>query len=369
VKFPFFDLTRQYATLKSEILPQIETLLDKQSLVMGEVVSQFEKEIADWIGVKHAITCASGSDAIILPLKVLGVKPGDEVITTPYSFFISTGAILWLEAKPVFVDINPETYNIHPDGIERLITKKTKAILPVHLYGQMAEMNYIMNISKTTGVPVLEDFAQSIGAKHDGKGAGTVGQIGATSFYPTKNLGGAGDGGLMTTNDDRLAEQLKFIRVHGMKKRYYHETLGVNSRLDALQCLYLRAKLKHLKKWTARRTELAKTYLTELAPLERQGLVLPKVAADKEHVWNQFIVRVPKRDETRDKLTELGIPTEIYYPLTIPEQEPLRGICSATGWKNSESAARNTLALPIFPELTNDEQRMVIDGFKKVMTL
>lgn len=366
-KFPFFDITRQYEPLHEAVMDSFSKLLKSQSLILGEATAKFEKDMAAWMGVKHAITVASGTDSLILGLRALGVQAGDQVITPAFSFFASTGAILLLGAKPVFVDIDPETYNMSVPDLKKKLHKGIKAIMPVHLYGQTANMTQILELAQSAGVPVIEDFAQSIGATHFGRPAGGMGQIGATSFYPTKNLGGAGEGGLISTNDDALADKVKVLRVHGMRQRYYHEVLGYNSRMDALQCAYLSVKLPHLKTWTEKRAALAQRYLSELRGLEGKGLTLPVTQPGSGHVWNQFVVRLKKRDQVKSFLAENGIPTEIYYPLTIPAQKPLREICPETGWPESERAAQEVLALPIFPELKSEEQAQVITGLKEAL--
>lgn len=366
MKLPFFDVSRQYQPLKSQVLEKFTQILDRQAFIGGDVVSQFETDLAKWTGAKHAITVANGTDSLTLALRALDIGHGDEVITTPYSFFASTGSILLTGAKPVFVDIDPRTYNINPALIEKAITSKTKAILPVHLYGQCADMDPILAVAKKHKLFVVEDYAQSIGAADKGRQAGTMGTVGCTSFYPTKNLGGAGEGGAITTNDDKLAEKIKMIRSHGMPKRYIHDVLGTNSRMNALQVSYIAVKLPLLKNYMASRQKIAARYAEELRPLTDKGLVLPFTSEGNTHVWNQFIVRVPKRDEVQKALAEEGIPTEIYYPMTIPEQKVLRGICQEKGWSESESAARTSLALPVFPELTAEEQGFVISALQKV---
>jgi dTDP-4-amino-4,6-dideoxygalactose transaminase len=363
-KFPFFDVSRQFPPLKKQVLSKFEELLDKQAFILGETVSAFEKDLAGWIGAKHAVTISNGTEALTVALRALGVGPGDEVITSAFSFFASTGCILLVGAKPVFVDIDPKTYNIDPRGIEKAITPKTKCILPVHLYGQCADMDAILAVAAKSRIPVLEDFAQSIGAEYKGRQAGTLGALGATSFYPTKNLGGAGEGGAVVTNSDEIAEKVRLIRVHGMPKRYHHDFLGTNARLNSLQCAYLHAKLPHLRTWMDSRRRLAARYMTELRPLTDRGLVLPVTVEGCTHVWNQFIVRVPHREQVQAKLAERGVPSEIYYPMTIPEQKALRGIAPEKGWPEAERAAREVLALPIFPELREDEQSLVIEALK-----
>ncbi|MGE3974405.1 MAG: DegT/DnrJ/EryC1/StrS family aminotransferase [Bdellovibrionales bacterium] len=367
-KFPFFDVTRQFVPLKDQVMEKFSTLLDKQAFILGDTVAQFEKDIAQWMNVKHAITVANGTDALVVALRALDVGHGDEVITPAFSFFASTSSIMLVGAKPVFVDVDPRTFNIDPALIEKAITPKTKAIMPVQLFGQCSDMDPIMQIAKKHNLKVLEDFAQTIGATYKGKQAGTIGDIGSTSFYPTKNLGGAGEGGMITTNDDALAEKVKLIRVHGMPRRYVHDILGTNSRLNALQVAYLAVKLPHLKTWMQKRNDNANTYMKEFQQLTDKGLVLPKVAEGNTHVWNQFVVRVPNRDAIQKKMADEGVPTEIYYPFTIPEQKPLRPFAPEKGWPVSETASRDVLALPIFPELKKEEQQMVIAALKKVLS-
>ncbi len=367
-KFPFFDVSRQFGPMKAEVMEKFGDLVERQAFILGDTVTKFEKDLASWIQVKHAITISNGTEALVVALRALGVGAGDEVITTPFSFFASTGCILLVGAKPVFVDIDPKTYNINPALIEKAITKKTKCILPVHLYGQCADMDPILEIAKRHKLSVLEDFAQSIGAEYKGRQAGTMGDIGATSFYPTKNLGGAGEGGGVTTNSDELAQRVKDIRVHGSPKRYVHDILGTNARLNTLQVAYLQTKLPRLRTWMESRNRLANRYLTELRPLTDKGLVLPMTANSCTHVWNQFIVRVSNRDQVQKALADQGVPSEVYYPMTIPQQKVLRNICNAEGWPESERAAKEVMALPIFPELKAEEQGLVIEALKVAMT-
>ncbi|MBK9292995.1 MAG: DegT/DnrJ/EryC1/StrS family aminotransferase [Oligoflexia bacterium] len=366
MKFPFFDLTRQYQTLKEEVEPVILKIFEKQAFVMGDEVSFFERDVAKYIGVKHAITCSSGTDALVLALKALGIKPGDEVLTTPYSFFASTSAILLCEARPVFVDIKRDGYNLDPTKLEGALTKKTKGILPVHLFGQCADMEAILAFAKKHNLFVLEDAAQSIGAKYASKSAGSMGDMGAVSFYPTKNLGGAGEGGLVTTNDDVLAEKAKLLRVHGMKVRYTHDVLGWNSRHDATKAAYLRIKLKYLDGWVKQRALIAKRYSDEFSQLEKAGkLQLPRQLDGNHHVWNQFTILIENRDVVRKNLEEKGIPTDIYYPKTIPAQPVLKELGYGDIYSEAKYCADRALALPIFPELTESEQAQVIDALKK----
>lgn len=364
----FFDITRQYQQLKPEVMSAFEKILDSQSCIGGVAVAEFEKNIAQWIGSKHAVTVASGMDALILGLKALGVKAGDEVITPAFSFFGSTGAITWLQATPVWVDIKSDTYCIDEKEIEKKITSKTKAIMPVHLYGQCADMDPILEISRKKGIPVIEDTAQSIGASYKGRAAGTMGDIGAISFYPTKNLGGAGDGGLIVTNNDDLAQKAALLKNHGMPKRYTYALLGSNSRLDALQCAYLNIKLKHLQKWNNRRAEIASYYIQKLSDLESKGLVLPKTDSANKHVYHQFVIRLPNREIVRNKLVELGVPTDIYYPKAIPDEPVVKEFRnSSERFPVAEKCANEVLALPIFPELTQNEVDFVVEGIRKAL--
>jgi dTDP-4-amino-4,6-dideoxygalactose transaminase len=347
----------------------VEKVFDQQGFVGGDEIACLETELAKMLGVKHAVTCGSGTDALVLALKTLGLRPGDEVITTPFSFFASTSSILLCEAKPVFVDIDPVTFNLEPRLLEKALTSKTKIIMPVHLFGQTAEMEGLLSFAKNNGLKVLEDGAQSIGAKYYDRHACSMGDMGATSFYPTKNLGGAGEGGLVTTNDDSLAEKSRLLRAHGMKVRYTHDLLGWNSRMDALQGAVLRVKLPYLESWISRRRSLAKRYSDEFSKLEEKGLIVtPKTAAGRVHAWNQYTVLVENRDGVRSKLQEKGIPTDIFYPKTIPAQPVLKELgFTENGLPHAVEAARKALALPIFPELTEAEQNQVINAMSEVL--
>ncbi len=365
---PFFDITRQYKEIKSEVMSTFEKILDAQACIGGAYVTEFEKSAAQWVGAKHAVTVASGMDALILGLKAIGVKAGDEVITPAFSFFGSTGAITWINAKPVWVDIHKDSYCLNVDQVKKKITSKTKAIMPVHLYGQCADMDALMKLSKETGIPVIEDTAQSIGASYKGKPAGGIGHVGAISFYPTKNLGGAGDGGMIVTNDELISQQAMLLKNHGMPKRYTYAMLGSNSRLDALQCAYLNIKLKHLKKWNERRAEIAGQYIKNLKDLESKGLVLPVTMEGNKHVFHQFVIRVKDRDQVKARLAELGVPTDIYYPQAIPDESVLKEFRNpAEKFPVAEECAQTVLALPIFPELTQKEIDTIIAGVRKAL--
>jgi len=360
---PLLDLSEQNSALRPEIEAAIGRVLDTNGFILGREVAELEKELAEYCGVKHAIGCASGSDAILLGLMACDIGPGDEVITTPYSFFATVSSITRLGATPVFVDIEPETYNIDPAKIEAKITERTKAIEPVHLYGQCANMAEINDIASRHDIPVIEDAAQAIGAEQNGRRAGAIGAIGAFSFYPSKNLGGMGDGGFLTTNEDALANKLIALRNHGAEVKYYHKWVGLNSRLDGFQGAVLRVKLPHLKTWTEARQQNAARYrqlFTDAGLTEQIGL--PVERDNCRHIYNQYVIRVAgRRDELRAYLTEHSVGTDIYYPLPLHLQE-----CFAyLGYKNgdlpeSERAARETLAIPIYPELKPEQQEYVV---------
>ena len=307
---PFLDLKAQFAGIREEIFAAIAGVLESQHFILGPEVEAFEREMSAHIGARFAIGCASGSDALLLALLALDVRPGDEVITTPFTFVATAGAIARIGAKPVFVDIEPATFNIDPAQIENAITPRTRAILPVYLFGMAADMDAILEIAAKRGLPVIEDAAQSIGARYRGKAAGNLGAMGCFSFFPSKNLGGAGDGGMITTNDQKLAERLRLLRVHGSRKKYEYEIVGINSRLDALQAAILRLKLRHLAAWTEGRQRNADRYRTLFAELAlTKHVTLPQVPAEQTHVYNQFVIRVAERDALRAFLKERGIPT------------------------------------------------------------
>lgn len=361
---PALDLRAQYRTIRDEIDHVIRSVVESQMFILGPEVSGLEEEIAQYCGAGHGIGCASGSDALLLPLMALGVGPGDEVVTTPYSFFATAGAIWRTGAKPVFVDIDPDTFNIDPDRIEAAITPRTKSIIPVHLFGQVADMDPINEIADRHGITVLEDAAQAIGASYRGRRAGTLGHVAAFSFYPSKNLGGFGDAGMVTTNDAELARKVGRLRVHGMEPKYHHHEVGFNSRLDALQAAVLRVKLRHLDDWTNDRREVAGRYreLFHQAGLDRH-ILLPTERPDHFHVYNQFVIRVPDsaRDPLRTYLTARRIGTEIYYPIPLHLQACFASLGHRPGdFPHSEAGARETLALPMYPELTIEAQRHVV---------
>lgn len=354
---PLLDLKAQYASIRGEIREALDRVMDSQQFILGPEVEAFEKEIADYCGCRYAVGVSSGTDALLVVLMALGIQPGDEVITPAFSFFATAGAIARLGARPVFVDIDPQTFNIDPEAIELCITPRTKAILPVHLFGQMADMDAINAIAAKNNLPVIEDAAQAIGAERGGKRAGSAGDAGCLSFFPSKNLGAFGDAGMVTTNDAALAERVRMLRMHGFSSRYVNALLGGNFRLDAMQAAVLRVKLRYLDQWTEARQRNAAEYRKLLAtrpqasgggvglPLERPG----------RHVYNQFVIRHSRRDELMAALKQDGIGCEIYYPVPSHLQPCFAELGYLPGdFVESERASRECLALPIYPELCSE---------------
>jgi dTDP-4-amino-4,6-dideoxygalactose transaminase len=361
---PLLDIARQNGPLRDEIRASIDRVCDSGKFILGPDVEQLEASFARYTGAKHAIGCASGSDALLLALVALGIGPGDEVILPSFTFFATASAVWRLGAMPVFVDIDPATFNLCPKATAARITRATKAIIPVHLFGQCANMDALLQIAKKRNLAIVEDACQSIGAKLGDRQAGTIGDIGCFSFYPTKNLGGFGDGGMLTTNRDELAARLRLLRVHGMEPRYYHQIVGINSRLDSLQAAVLNVKLPHLDQWAKARLANANRY-TEL--FESSGLAghlkLPATGMNCHHVWNQYTIRVPNggRDKLRQYLAQHKIGTEIYYPVPLHQQACFRTLMySAGSLPESERAAAEVLSLPIFPELSATELETVV---------
>ena len=360
--FPFLDLQAQYGSIKNEILSAVSRVFQSQHFILGPEVDNFETEVAAFVGCRFAIGCASGSDALVLALMSLGIGPGDEVITTPFTFGATVGSIARLRARPVFVDIDPVNYNLAPAQIPAAMTRNTRAIMPVHLFGLMAEMDAILEVANTAEVAIVEDSAQAIGASWEGHPAGTLGAIGCFSFFPSKNLGGAGDGGMLTTNDAALADRLRILRVHGSRTKYSYEAVGMNSRLDALQAAILRVKLRYLPTWTAARQRNARRYRAMFLENGLNRYVqIPEEDARRNHVYNQFVIRAPERDALRSHLQRAGIPTEIYYPLPL-HLEPAFAYLGYTkgAFPQAEAACREVLALPIFAELTEGQQASVV---------
>lgn len=363
MQVPLLDLKDQNAALRPEIEAAIGRVLDTNGFILGNEVAALEGELAEFCGVKHAIGCASGSDAILLALMALDVGPGDEVITTPYSFFATVSSITRLGATPVFVDIEPEHYNIDPEKIEAKITPRTKAIEPVHLYGQCAYMDAINEIAARHSIAVVEDAAQAIGAKDMDRQAGSMSIAGCFSFYPSKNLGGMGDGGFVTTNDNDVAKRLRALRVHGAEERYYHKYVGLNSRLDGFQGAVLRVKLPHLMHWTESRRANAELYRQFFSDADLRDVVkLPTERDGAYHIYNQYVIRVKdRRDDLRSYLAQRDIGTDIYYPVPLHLQECFAYLGYGNGdLPESELAANETLALPIFPELRSEQIQYVV---------
>lgn len=366
---PLLDLKSQYGSLEDEILLEVQDLFRAQQFILGPPVESLEQSVAAYCGVEHAVGVASGSDALLLSLMAAGIGPGDEVITTPYTFFATVSAITRLGATPVFVDIDPSSCNINPEKIEEKVTRHTRVVLPVHLYGRVAAMEAILNIAEAHNLLVIEDAAQAIGAEYKGKRAGALGDAGCLSFFPSKNLGGFGDGGMVVTDRSDLASMIRDLRVHGMNPKYVHKHVGINSRLDALQAVVLSVKLKHLEEWHRLRRENARRYnrLFEASGLmEDRVIALPEEPdseqAGNRHVYNQYVIRARARDELRAYLTEQGIGTDVYYPIPLHLQECFSSLGYGPGdFPESERAARETLALPVYPELTHKMQEYVVD--------
>lgn len=361
--FAFLDLKAQFDSIHEEVMAAIARVMESQHFILGPEVAALEKEIAEVVDCKFAIGCASGSDALLLALMAYGIGPGDEVITTPFTFVATAGSIARLGAKPVFVDIEPRTYNLDPARLESAITSRTRAIMPVHLFGLSADMNPILEIARRHVLPVIEDAAQAIGAEYHGRQIGSLGEIGCYSFFPSKNLGGAGDGGMIVTNSPDLADRLRVLRTHGSRQKYRYELLGMNSRLDALQAAILRVKLKYLAGWASDRQRNAERYASLFAehgltddvklPISRPGCV---------HVYNQFVIRVRHRDDLKSFLQQQGVPTEIYYPSPLHVQPAFASLGHRDGdFPVCESASKEVLAMPIYPELPESQQRATVE--------
>ncbi len=385
MKVPLLDLKAQYKTLKNELDNALIKTAESQYFILGPEVEKLEKTMCEYLGCKYAIGVSSGTDALLIALMSLDIKPDDEIIVPTYSFFATAGVVSRLNAIPIFVDIDPITYNIDPKEIESKITKKTKAIIPVHLYGQSAEMDEIIEIAKKYTLKIVEDGAQAIGVQYkDGKKIGNHGDIGCFSFFPSKNLGCFGDGGLVITNDDELGAKLRIMRVHGGKPKYYHKIIGGNFRLDAIQAAILNVKLPYLDSWSEKRRKNASLYSklfieSELATAEgftefsdNEKVLLPKAIYKNSghknyHIYNQYVIRVEKRDELRKYLTEKEIGTEIYYPVPFHKQECFANLKSRfenSKFTHSEKAANESLALPIYPELSDEQINFVVQEIK-----
>lgn len=351
------DLKRQFASIRDEVLREVEAVFDSQRFILGEQGAALEREIADKLSSGHAIALSSGTDALLAGLMALGVGPGDEVVVPAFSFFATAGVVSRLNAVPVFADIDPEDFTLSPASFEEKISGRTRAVIPVHLYGQSADLDPIREIAARRGIAVLEDACQAIGATYKGRNVGAIGEIGAFSFFPTKNLGAAGDAGLATTNDAALAVKLRKLRVHGMEERYYHAEVGGNFRMDEIQAAVLRVKLRKLEEWTRRRRGIAARYSERLSADEAAGrIALPKIREGRDHIFHQYVVRVRNRDEVRRKLAESGVGSEVYYPVALHLQKCFAPLGGKPGdLPASEEAANEVLALPVWPELTEPE--------------
>ena len=365
---PLFDLKRQWQDVREEVHAALERVLSTQQFILGPEVAALEQECAAFLRVKHAVAMSSGTDALLAALMALGVGPGDEVITSTFTFFASAGVIHRLGARPVFVDIDARDFNLDPARIAAAITSRTKAIMPVHLYGQAVDMDAIRAVAGN--LPLVEDCAQAIGTEYKGTPVGGLGLMGCFSFFPTKNLGAFGDGGLVTTNDGVLAERLADMRMHGMRPKYVHNFVGGNFRLDALQAAILRAKLPHLREWIAKRRAGAAHYRELFAAASLEGVVrLPAELAERGHTYHQFVVRVPRRDALREHLVERGVGSEVYYPISLHQQPcfaPLGHLAGA--FPEAEKAQAEVLALPIFPELRPDERERVVEEMRSFLS-
>ncbi|HEY9651178.1 MAG TPA: DegT/DnrJ/EryC1/StrS family aminotransferase [Coleofasciculaceae cyanobacterium] len=368
---PLFDLRQQYKGIGAEVSEAVQAVLSSGCYIGGSLVENFEQQFADYNGVEHCIACNSGTDALYLALRALQIGQGDEVITTPFTFIATAEVITVAGATPVFVDIDPNTFNLNINQLEKAITKRTKAILPVHLFGHPVDMTALMALAQAAGIAVIEDCAQATGAQWDGKRVGSIGHIGCFSFYPTKNLGARGDGGAVTTNDPELATSIRMLREHGMSRvRYHHELTGINSRLDAVQAAILQIKLRYLDQWNESRRQLATTYHQLLEPIP--GVVLPQEPSNGQSVWNQYTIRLTQegsssdyRDEIRNKLKELGVNSTVYYPLPLHMQPVYKNLAYQPGQLPVvEKACHEVLSLPMFPELSFEEQQHVAYSLK-----
>lgn len=390
MRVPFLDLKRQYETIRQEALDSIHAVLESQNFILGHEVEKLEKEISDYCGVPHAVGVASGSDAILLSIMALDVKPGDGILTTPFTFFATAGSISRLGCIPLFVDIDPKTFNMDPEKLREFLETRCemdrkdalfdrernipiRAVLPVHLFGQCADMGPILELCRRHDLRIIEDAAQAIGSSykpasdHPARPAGTMGDTGCFSFYPSKNLGAFGDGGMVISREGNPAEKIRILRVHGSRPKYYHRLIGVSSRLDAIQAAVLRVKLRYLDQWSEGRKENAGQYDRLLEGINHQdlGISLPFTQYENRHIFNQYVIRVPGRDKLREFLQAQGIGTDVYYPLPLHLQECYRHLGYREGdFPVSEQASRTVLALPIFPEITPEEQHWVVEGIE-----
>ena len=364
VAVPLLDLKAQYAALRDEIRPAVDRVLESQQCINGPEVAQLEKDMARYSGAKHCVGVSSGTDAILLSLMALDVGAGDEVVTTPYTFFATAGCIARVGARSVFVDIDPATFNIDPSRIERAITPRTKAIIPVHLFGQCADMDPILDVARKHNLPVIEDAAQAIGSEYKGRRAGSMGTVGCFSFFPSKNLGAVGDAGAVTTNDDALARRLVKLRGHGAEVKYFHDEVGGNFRLDTIHAAVLSVKLRYLDQWTAGRQANAAFYTKAIqADPTLRSVITPPPVVQSRHIFNQYVIRTRDREGLKDFLKVRQVGTEVYYPVPMHLQKCFADLGYCKGdFPHSEDAALTTMALPIYPELTEPQKQHVVDS-------
>jgi dTDP-4-amino-4,6-dideoxygalactose transaminase len=360
-------LKAQFAEIRDEVFDAITRVLESQHFILGPEVELFEREVAEYVGAEFAIACGSGSDALLLAQMAIHIQPGDEVITSPFTFGATAGSIARLKARPVFVDINPNTFNLDERQLEAAISPRTRAIMPVHLFGLPSNMDVVLDLARKHQLAVIEDAAQAIGSRWKEKGIGTLGTFGCFSFFPSKNLGGAGDGGMITINDAHLANELRTLRVHGARKKYQYEVVGINSRLDALQAAILRVKLRYLDKWTSDRRRNAARYRQLFEEYElTQQLTLPCSPEAGLHVYNQYTIRAPQRDQLQTHLREQGIATEVYYPGPLHLEPAFAYLGYRAGdFPNAEQASHEALSLPIYPELALEQQRAVVAAISR----
>lgn len=366
-QIPLLDLKAQHARIREEVLAQIVQVADSQRFILGEEVRQFESEIAAYCGAGFAVGCASGSDALFLALLALEIRPGDEVLTTPYTFFATAGAISRLGAVPVFADVDEGTFNLDPNRVAEVLAShpKIRAIIPVHLFGGCADMDPLCALAAERGIPVIEDAAQAIGSEYKGRRAGSIGQVGCFSFFPSKNLGGYGDGGMLTTHDASLAERLTALRIHGRTGKYFHRWVGINSRLDALQAAVLRVKLRHLDAWSAGRQRNAERYRARLAESGAPVIPAAPAACQTRHVYNQFVIRCPERDALQAHLKKQGVGSEVYYPLPLHLQPCYEELGYSKGdFPVSERLAAESLALPVHSELAAEDIDYICESIR-----
>jgi dTDP-4-amino-4,6-dideoxygalactose transaminase len=364
---PLLDLKAQHSTIRTEILSAVTRVIDSQRFVLGEDVSALERQIADYCRVKHAIGCASGSDAILLALMALGIGPGDHVLTTPYTFFATVGAICRTGATPVFADVEPDTFNLDPVKVAEVLRQNAnvRAIMPVHLFGACADMDPLSSLAAERGIPVIEDAAQSIGSEYKGRRACSMAELGCLSFFPSKNLGAFGDAGMLTTNDDALADKLKILRVHGARNKYHHDWIGLNSRIDAIQAAVLRVKLQHLDGWTEGRRRNAELYREMIRRLDVPVQAPVEKTYQNRHIYNQFVILAPRRNALQLFLKEQGIGTEVYYPVPMHMQQCFSYLGHKVGdFPVAERLANESLALPIYAELAPEDIEYVCRALK-----